>query len=83
MSKLILEGPVGVDWVEMERGVVGREKTVQSQRDMKNYIWEVVNNCVWLECEVRASHSVLLKEVWSRCWGRVWRGRSKQSMMAL
>lgn len=26
MSKLRLEGWIGVDWVEMERGVVGREK---------------------------------------------------------
>lgn len=70
MSKLSLEGRVGVDWVEIERGIVGREKNVQSQRDMKNYIWEVANNCVWLECEGRASHSVLLKKDGSRSWGR-------------
>lgn len=37
---------------------------------MKNYIWEVANNCVWLECEGRASHSVLLKKDGSRSWGR-------------
>lgn len=37
MSKLHLEGRVGVDWLEMERGVVGRGgKNVQSQRDMKD-----------------------------------------------
>lgn len=70
MSKLSLEGRVGVDWVEIERGIVGREKNVQSQRDMKNYIWEVANNYVWLECEGRASHSVLLKKDGSRSWGR-------------
>lgn len=35
-SKLCLEGWGGVDWVGTERYVVGREKMVQSQRDMKD-----------------------------------------------
>lgn len=62
--------------MEMERCVAGREKNVQSQRDMKDYIWEVVNYCVWLECGVRASHALLLKDR-RRSWGE----RQGQSMM--
>lgn len=39
-----------------------QRKNVQSQRDMEDCIWEVVNYCVWRECEVRASQAVLLKK---------------------
>lgn len=35
MSKLSLEGRVGVDWVEMERGVVGREKMFKARETGK------------------------------------------------
>lgn len=33
MSKLSLEGRVGVDWVEIERGIVGREKKMFKARE--------------------------------------------------
>lgn len=39
------------------------EKKIHSKPERhKDYIWEVVNNCAWLECEVKASNSVLLNK---------------------
>lgn len=65
--------------MEIERGVVGKEKHVQSQRDMKDSIWEVVDNCAWLECEVRASDAMLFK----KGIGDGGIGRGRQRMVAL
>lgn len=50
--------------------MVGREKkNVQSQRDTKDYTWQVANNCAWLECEVRVSDALLFKKDGNRRWG--------------
>lgn len=39
MSKLSLEGRVGVDWVEIERGIVGRgKKCSKPERHEKLYL---------------------------------------------
>lgn len=49
--------------------VVREKKKCSKPERHKNYIWEVVNNCAWLECEVKASYTVLLKKNGTRRWG--------------
>lgn len=54
--------------MEMEKGMVVREKICSKPETHKDYIWEVVNNCAWLECEVKASYAVLLNKDGTRRW---------------
>lgn len=56
--KLSVEVQTAVDWVEMGRGMVGNEENSKA-RDLQEYIWEMMNNCIWLEYVVKAWVAIL------------------------